>query len=50
MSDKKINIDDKELDRDIINLNLPPIDIVPPDTVDDLDIKDQRKNRSNQSL
>lgn len=32
MSKNKINISDKELDRDIINLNLPEIDWTKPAT------------------
>jgi hypothetical protein len=46
---KMINITDKELDRDIINLGLPERDLVPEKNVDDIsyysdDMKDWLKN------
>jgi hypothetical protein len=37
---KNINIDDKELDRDIRNLHLKPLDMVPPSTVDECEFYD----------
>jgi len=33
---KKTNISDKELDRDLVNLNLPEPDMSPEDSIDDL--------------
>ena len=53
MRGKNINIEDKELDRDIINLNLPEIDWTEPSTgyPDDY-AKDsiERRNGSNSKL
>jgi len=48
-NDKKINISDEELDRDIINLGLPERDLVPEDSIDDIsyyddEMKDWLKN------
>ena len=37
---QKINITDNELDRDIVNLDLPELDMVPPKSIDDLDFYD----------
>lgn len=49
MKRKMINITDKELDRDIINLGLPERDLVPEKSIDDIsyyddEMKDWLKN------